>query len=236
MGGTLLITRKIKLHDYFIGKLEAKGFCNVTATAVERNGLSMVINDICPRTILIDVEFYKSASCYMIRDLVKKYKNITFVVVSLMEFPADLGMWLIINGVKSYLNFIEGDKQFVHGLECVRDGKTFISADVQQRFNCRDNLPLPATDITDREYEIWRLICNGFIEQEIANDLNLSMPTIKFHKTKLLNNLGIRNDKEAIKVARYLKLFTDDELNFYGGMYGIRPETNTDKRNRRKRK
>ena len=74
-----------------------------------RDVFSMVINDICPRTILIDVEFYKSASCYMIRDLVKKYKNITFVVVSLMEFPADLGKLFVKKFIGSYAR--EFDKQ-----------------------------------------------------------------------------------------------------------------------------
>jgi len=235
-GGTLLISRKVNRHDYFIRKLKAIGFFNVSSTAVERNGLSLVINEIKPKTIIIDVEFYQSASCYMIRDLINKYKDIIFIVVSLMEFPAVLAMWLVDNGVKSFINWNDGEEEFQHGLECVRDGKIYISPDVKDSMNNRDLLPQPAENITERELQIWRYLCSGYYEREICHVLNLSMSTVGFHKTKLFNNIGVRNDKEAIIVAHYLKLFPDSHLNFYSGIYEARPKPNANKRNRRNKK
>jgi DNA-binding NarL/FixJ family response regulator len=221
MGGTLIVSRKTKLHEFFICKLKERGFKDVNATAVDKDGLNFIINDLKPALIFFDVEFYKSASCYMIRRLIKYFKKIKFVVVSLIEFPADLGMWLINNGVSSFLNLLEGEEQFFFGLDCIRNGKNYISPDVQARIDSREYLMIPAKDVTEREFQIWRSVCNGYMENEIADEMNLSHSTVAFHKKRLLNNLGVRNDKEAMKVAHYLKTFNDDELNFYGGRYQL---------------
>jgi len=233
MGCTLIISRKIKLHNYFINKLIDMGFRNVKATSVDKTGLDMLINDIKPRTVIIDVEFYKSASCYMINLLMKRFEKIDFIVVSFYEYPVELGMWLIYNGVKSFINLVEGDEQFFYGLECVRDGKQYISPDIQECMDTREFFPLLAVEVSDKEFQIWRCLCNGFTETETAIDLDISTSTVGFYKTKLLNNLGTRNDKEAMRVAHYLKTFKDGELNFYGRNYELgnkKPKTNYGKK------
>lgn len=233
MGGTLLITRKTKRHNYFIGALEAKGFRDVTATAVERNGLSLVINDVKPKMIIIDIEFFKSSSCYMIKGMVDKYEDIIFIVFSMMEFPLNWAMWLVTNGVNSYLNWLDDEKEFNYGLECIKNGVKYISPDVKEFMNSIKELSAPAENVTGREMEIWRLICCGYKEYEMADELNVSVPTITFHRRNLLNNLGVRNSGEAAKVAHCLHIFSADELNFYGGRYGVENAVGEFNRNRR---
>jgi DNA-binding NarL/FixJ family response regulator len=236
MGGTLIITRKIKLHNYFKEKLTARGYRNVTATSVDRDGLISIINELKPEIIMIEPEFYKSASTYMIKNLLRRFEDIKFVVVSMFDYPAELGMWLINNGVNSYLNINEGIEEFYMGLDCIRDGKCFISSDVKEVIAKRNVLPPVASDITDREFEVLRLVCNGFTGDEIADTLHISLTTVNFHKKGLYNNLGIRNDKEAIRVAFYLKFVNEDEMLFYGGRYEVSPKPNKKKKKKEQRK
>jgi DNA-binding CsgD family transcriptional regulator len=86
-------------------------------------------------------------------------------------------------------------------------------------------LPPPALELTEREIEVLRLLCNGFTSMEIANILHISKRTVEFHKAALFNRLGTRNENELIRVALYLGLIKVDELDFYGGDFALLKKT-----------
>jgi len=88
----------------------------------------------------------------------------------------------------------------------------------------RAELPKPSQELTERQIEVLRLLCNGYTSLEIAETLQLSKRTVKFHKAELYNNLKIRNENELIRVALYLGFIKVDELDFYGGRYELSPK------------
>jgi len=165
----------------------------------------------------------------MVALLQRQFKNLNIAIVSIYDYPPDLAMKFIINGVNSYVDFYDGKSQFFKGLENLREGKSFVSSSVMERLEMRQDLPPPAVKLKDREIEILRLLCNGFTSQEIADELNLSKRTIEFHKAELFNNLGTRNENELIRVALYLELIKIDELNFYGRNFTLKPKPRKNK-------
>lgn len=54
-----------------------------------------------------------------------------------------------------------------------------------------------AGDVTPREREVWRLIAAGLSNHEIAEQLDLSDNTVKFHVQHLFLKLGVKNRTEA---------------------------------------
>jgi len=70
-GGTLLVSRAVKLHSDLKKELERIGFKDVSVTAAEKDGLNMVINELKPRLMIVGSGFYKSATPYMMA-LLKK--------------------------------------------------------------------------------------------------------------------------------------------------------------------
>jgi len=223
-GGILIVSRNVNLHSFYKQKLEARGFTNVSMTAADKDGLIMIINELKPRLIMIDSCFNQCATHYMIKCLINCYKKIKFVVVSFSDYPAELAMWLVINGVNSYISFLDGVEQFNFGLDCVRDGKVYISDAVREKIDNREFFPPVASDISERGMEVMRLIFNGFYGYEIADVLHISRRTVEHHRKELYNNLGIRNEIELVRIAGYLRLVNSDELIFYGGKYEISPK------------
>ncbi len=49
------------------------------------------------------------------------------------------------------------------------------------------------TELTQREIDVLRLITRGFINKEIADQLNVSLPTIVTHRKNLTDKLGTRS-------------------------------------------
>jgi DNA-binding CsgD family transcriptional regulator len=58
--------------------------------------------------------------------------------------------------------------------------------------------------LTRRELEVLRLLVRGQANLEVAAELVISQPTVKFHVTNILRKLHVRNRAEA--VARYHRL------------------------------
>lgn len=69
-----------------------------------------------------------------------------------------------------------------------------------------DSQQLERLGISKREYEVLQLIAEGMSNQEIAEKLFLSLPTVKTHSSNLFLKLNVRRRTEAIKKAKELML------------------------------
>ena len=63
--------------------------------------------------------------------------------------------------------------------------------------------------LSDRELEVLRLLAAGKPNQEIAQELVVSLHTVKKHVTHVLGKLGAANRTEATARARELGLLPD---------------------------
>ena len=57
-------------------------------------------------------------------------------------------------------------------------------------------------DLTDREREVLKLIVEGKTNQQIAEDLSISIGTVRFHVSNILSKLGASNRTEAAHLAQ----------------------------------
>jgi LuxR family maltose regulon positive regulatory protein len=58
--------------------------------------------------------------------------------------------------------------------------------------------------LTNREEEILRLMAEGLTNQEIANELVISLYTVKRHATNIYNKLNVSSRRQAVLIARQL--------------------------------
>jgi LuxR family maltose regulon positive regulatory protein len=74
-----------------------------------------------------------------------------------------------------------------------------------------DRMVQPACEMLDpltaRELDVVRLICAGYTNQEIANELVVTLNTVKTHTSNIFGKLGIRNRTQAVARVRELNLF-----------------------------
>jgi hypothetical protein len=94
-GGTLVISRMVKLHDRIKKRFEEFGFTNVVITGEEKDSLNYVINELKPRLVIIGSGFYKAATPYMAGWLLKGFPKLRIVAVSASEYPDDVAAWFM---------------------------------------------------------------------------------------------------------------------------------------------
>ncbi len=52
--------------------------------------------------------------------------------------------------------------------------------------------------ITNREYQIFQLLVDGYTTSEISNFLNISKKTVRNHISNVIQKLGVTNRNQAI--------------------------------------
>lgn len=58
-----------------------------------------------------------------------------------------------------------------------------------------------AQPLTDREYQVLRLICFGLGNKEIALELCITVKTVEYHVANVLGKLGAANRTQAVLAA-----------------------------------
>ncbi|MFN2188944.1 MAG: response regulator [Candidatus Promineifilaceae bacterium] len=61
-------------------------------------------------------------------------------------------------------------------------------------------------DLTEREHEVLALLVDGMSNQEISNQLAITVATVKYHLTNIFSKLGAKNRVEAVTIALEHKL------------------------------
>mgnify|MGYP006138422647 CR=1 FL=1 len=60
---------------------------------------------------------------------------------------------------------------------------------------------LPHESLSDREFEVFRLLVAGDAVTDIAGKLNLSVKTVSTHKANLMHKMGLQNASELVRYA-----------------------------------
>ena len=174
MSGILMISRDVVNHGYYKKQAESLGFCNITFTCADKDGLNYVIAEKRPEILMMSARFYQCCTPYLMGELKKMFPKINMAAIGIGEYPADLAMYFILNGVKGYVNTFDGFEEFYHGLDDIRKGKEYIPNSVQERIDLRrNNYPEPAHTLPAKLVEVTRCICNGFLNYEIGDTLHL---------------------------------------------------------------
>ena len=234
MSGTLLVSREVNNHSYFKKDFEKRGFHNVSVTSVDKDGLNSVINEKKPDTVIMCARFYQCCTPYLIGELIKKFPKPKTAVICFGEYPADLAMYFILNGVKGYVNTFDGFDNFYVGLEEIRKGKEYVPKSVQERIDLRkNNYPEPAHTLPPKLVEVTRCICNGFLNNEIGDTLHLSIRTVANYREEIYRSLNVRNGEELYTAALTLGIVTKEELVFRYRNFTLKPLPDSSKKRRK---
>lgn len=60
--------------------------------------------------------------------------------------------------------------------------------------------------LTEREKDVFRLVITGLLNKQIASDLNIAEHTVKLHRGKITEKLGVKSVVELVKLAEKIKI------------------------------
>lgn len=157
-----------------------------------------------PDVVLMDVAMPGSDGIEATKQLTRNRKSKTRVLVLTMYADEHFAARLLRSGASGYVVKDAAPSELVDAIRSVYEGKRFISSSLREALAMRyvnGQAPDPVDAITDREFQVLRLLASGQTNREIAADLGLSVKTVDAHRLNILSKLDLRNNSDLTKFA-----------------------------------
>jgi len=160
-----------------------------------------------PDIVLMDIDMPIMNGVEATRLAIERYPELK--VLALTMFGDESYYYKMVDaGAKGFLLKTSGITDLENAIATVSGGDVFFSSEILHRiistFNRRTSNNMSAASaakLTEREHEILKLICNGFTNERIGEELFISPQTVKGHRSKLLEKTGSNNTASLVIYA-----------------------------------
>jgi two-component system invasion response regulator UvrY len=139
-------------------------------------------------------------------ELIKEVRRLNPLLPTLvlsMHPPSQFARRALSAGAVGYVTKDSQLEEFINAIEHARRGRRYVSrdtADLLLRQGARWETP-PHDSLSDREYQVLRLIGSGQTISDIGRDLGLSVKTVSTYRARVLDKLGMRSNAELMRYA-----------------------------------
>lgn len=107
-------------------------------------------------------------------------------------------------GASGYLNKESIHKDLINAVQTVMIGKKFITPSIAEKLaNAlnNDSNKMLHERLSDREFEVFRLLAEGKQVSEIADKLSLSVTTVSTYRSRLMEKLNMKSNSDLTRYA-----------------------------------
>ncbi|MEP0986118.1 response regulator transcription factor [Ekhidna sp.] len=136
----------------------------------------------------------------LVRRVKQKYSDIRIIVLSQHD-EAHLIKEILKEGVDGYILKKDSHHELVNAVRAVKNGKVYLSSDVNTMLMKGLNGVEEQKLLTDREREILKLIAKEYTNRQMAEELFISERTVETHRKNIFRKTGTNNLVGLIKFA-----------------------------------
>jgi len=203
-------------HEIFrIGlKLLLNKIDNVEVVAEASNGKEFLelISKVKADIIFMDISMPILDGIEATEKVLEKYPQLKIIALTTFA-KTEYFDGMIYAGIEGFMLKNSGPEDFKNAIEKVMNGGNFFSEEMLAKLTRRvvnekiaktkkEKLP----DLSKREYEVLELICRGFSNEKIGENLYISSRTVERHKTNIISKTGTRNTLNLVIYAFKNKL------------------------------
>ena len=136
--------------------------------------------------------------------LVKAEKPKLRILVLSMHSEEQYAVRALKAGASGYLTKESAADQLVAAIRRIAAGGAYVTPETAERLalSVAPRAVVAAhTLLSDREFQVFRMIARGVSVSQIARELSLSIKTISTHKTRILEKTGLANQAELVRYA-----------------------------------
>ncbi|HUB86559.1 MAG TPA: response regulator transcription factor [Verrucomicrobiae bacterium] len=165
-----------------------------------------VIGRLKPDLVLADISLPGKSGLELIKDFQSMQPGLPVLVIS-MHDESLYAERVLRAGGRGYIMKQEGGKKLMQAIRQVLEGRIYvsdkISAEILEMFSGHRAATegSPVDKLSDREFEIFRLIGEGWNTREIAGKLYLSVKTVEAHRLNIKEKLKLKLASELIRFA-----------------------------------
>jgi len=148
--------------------------------------------------VLLDISMPEKNGLDTLKQIMCENSGVRVLILSM--YPEDqYAVRLMKSGASGYMTKDTAPEQLIDAIRKVIAGKKHISPNLAELLlqECGENSGKPAHELlSNREYQVLRLLGSGKTVSEIAQTLSLSIKTISTYRAHILEKMKLKNNAE----------------------------------------
>ena len=149
--------------------------------------------------VLADISLPGQSGLDLIKQLRRSHPLLPTLVVS-MHPAAQFARRALSAGAAGYLTKDSEPDEFVAAIEDALRGRRYVGRDSGELLHrWAVKATTPHESLSDREYQVLRMLGSGHTVSDIARELGLSVKTVSTYRARVLEKLGMRTNAELMR-------------------------------------
>lgn len=185
------------------GLLETRPDMTVVAEADTGEEALAYATEHRPDVVLLDVSMPGRGGLETVAELKKRNPRVRVLMLTI--HPEDrFAVRCLKGGADGYMTKDTASEELVTAIRKVHSGGKYVSPSLAENLVMsldRDFGAAPHETLSDREFQVMRMLASARTVSEIAEELCLSVKTISTYRSRILDKLGLRNNAEIMQFA-----------------------------------
>ncbi len=153
--------------------------------------------------VVLDISLPGGSGLDLLGDIRKERPGLPVLVLTVHP-EEQYGVRAIKAGAAGFLTKESAPEKLIEAVRKVASGGRYVSPELAETlasFVAGENAGPPHERLSDREFEILKMIASGKTVSEVARDLSLSVKTVSTHRTRILKKMGMKSNAELTTYA-----------------------------------
>jgi len=153
--------------------------------------------------VLMDISMPGRGGLEVLKEIRSRRPGLPVLVIS-MHSEEEYVVRALRAGASGYLTKDSAAEELIEAIKKVVEGGRYVSAALAETLAFRlgqDDEAKPHETLSDREFEVFRLIAAGKKPSQIAKTLHLSVKTVNTYRERVLEKMGLKPTAEIIRYA-----------------------------------
>jgi two-component system response regulator NreC len=179
--------------------LEREPDIEVVAEAGDADSAARYVTGHRPRVLILDINMPGGSGLTAIPNIREQSPGTEIVVLTMQDETA-FAREALQAGVLGYILKEAASEELVKAVRMAAEGRTYLQPELGARLAAEPDAATP-DDLSERELEVLRLIALGHTNNEIAEQLYLSVRTVESHRAHIQQKLSMTTRSELVRYA-----------------------------------
>jgi two-component system response regulator NreC len=179
--------------------LESEDRFEVVAEAGDVESARRYVRGHHPDVLVLDLNMPGEPSLEAIPQLCKEFPATQIVVLTMQSEPA-YARSALSAGALGYVLKEAADEELIEAVDAAARGEPYLNPRLGAKV-ATEPPPGPPDGLSEREFEILRLIALGYTNAQVADELYLSVRTVETHRAHIQQKLGLHDRAAIVRYA-----------------------------------
>jgi two-component system invasion response regulator UvrY len=147
--------------------------------------------------VILDLTLGNDDGLHLLRWMRESHPSVPVLVVS-MHAPEEFARRTVKAGAAGYVSKDSPPHELVHAVTSVLAGEPYVPPHGAED-RSTESARLPHERLSDREYQVLRMIGQARTVSEIAAELSLSVKTVSTYRSRILDKMNLRTSAELMR-------------------------------------